>query len=118
MAILNLCGCIATGTLSNRNSPAISKYSVDALYVNGVIWTAEKNQKDMSVMTIKDGRVEYIGNDMPSDVSARETINLHGRFVMPGFVDNHVHFFEGGYALASVDLRDAASPEEFSQRGE
>jgi len=35
---------------------------------------------------------------------------------MPGFIDNHVHFLDGGAALASVDLRDAATPEEFTKR--
>jgi len=35
---------------------------------------------------------------------------------MPGFMDNHVHFMEGGAALASVDLRPAGSPDAFKRR--
>ena len=31
-------------------------------------------------------------------------------------MDDHVHLFSGGFQLASVDLRDAASPEEFTRR--
>jgi predicted amidohydrolase YtcJ len=43
-------------------------------------------------------------------------IDLHGRLAVPGFIDNHVHFIDGGFQLSRVQLRDAASPEEFARR--
>jgi predicted amidohydrolase YtcJ len=43
-------------------------------------------------------------------------IDLHGRRVLPGFNDAHVHFIEGGASLASVQLRDAASQQEMRDR--
>jgi predicted amidohydrolase YtcJ len=36
--------------------------------------------------------------------------------VVPGFLDNHTHFIDGGFELASVQLRDAATPAEYSRR--
>jgi predicted amidohydrolase YtcJ len=36
--------------------------------------------------------------------------------VVPGFMDGHTHFINGGFQLTSVDLRDAASPAEFVAR--
>ena len=36
--------------------------------------------------------------------------------VTPGFIDSHVHFDDGGFALASVQLRDAKTREEFVRR--
>lgn len=36
--------------------------------------------------------------------------------VCPGFIDTHVHFLEGGFQLSSVQLRDAATREEFTAR--
>jgi hypothetical protein len=36
--------------------------------------------------------------------------------VTPGFVDAHVHFLEGGFRLSSVQLREAATPEDFRDR--
>jgi predicted amidohydrolase YtcJ len=29
--------------------------------------------------------------------------------LVPGFIDNHVHFLDGGYYLANIDLREAKS---------
>lgn len=43
-------------------------------------------------------------------------VDARGRLVLPGFNDAHVHFLSGGFQLSSVDLRDAATPEEFARR--
>lgn len=43
-------------------------------------------------------------------------IDLRGRLAVPGFIDNHVHFVSGGFQLSRVQLRDAASLEEFVTR--
>jgi predicted amidohydrolase YtcJ len=45
-----------------------------------------------------------------------QVIDLGGHFLMPGFIDNHVHFEGGSVGLTQVQLRDAATPEEFSRR--
>ena len=36
--------------------------------------------------------------------------------IVPGFIDCHTHFMEGGFALASVQLREAKTPQEFINR--
>lgn len=89
---------------------------VDLLYLNSVIWTGENAASDKHVIAVKDGVIAYVGTSKPEKLSSHETIDLNGSFVMPGFMDNHVHFMEGGAALASVDLRDANTPEIFSSR--
>ena len=42
--------------------------------------------------------------------------DLEGKFVIPGIIDSHLHFLKGGSNLASVQLRDASTPEEFIKR--
>ncbi len=39
-----------------------------------------------------------------------------GRMIVPGLIDSHVHFVDGGFGLASVQLRDARTPTEFIAR--
>ena len=86
----------------------------DTLYENGVIWTGKSDEVNATILAVKDGKVFYVG---PSKkLSSKTRIDLNGAFIMPGFIDNHVHFMEGGAALSSVDLRDANSPEDFSNR--
>jgi predicted amidohydrolase YtcJ len=43
-------------------------------------------------------------------------IDARGQMLVPGFTDAHVHFIDGGFRLASVQLRDAKTPAEFTAR--
>jgi len=89
---------------------------LDSIYTNGVIWTGTETAADAEVFAVKDGEIAFIGASLPAHLQSDTVIDLDGRFVMPGFMDNHVHFMEGGAALASVDLRDARTPEDFTSR--
>ena len=99
-----------------KNTSSEKTLLVDTLYLNGVIWTGEKELVEAEVLAVKNGIISYVGNGENIKFNAGNTIDLQGHFLMPGFIDNHVHFFEGGAALASVDLRSANSQEDFSQR--
>jgi len=48
--------------------------------------------------------------------SSTKVIDAGGKLLLPGFNDAHVHFIDGGLQLDSVDLRNAATPEEFAKR--
>lgn len=94
----------------------------DAVYYNARVWTGKPGPEGIAMadaFSVSDGKFSAVGTreDIRSMAGARtEQIDLAGAFVVPGFIDNHVHFLAGGFQLASVDLRDAATPEEFSAR--
>src|SRR6267143_5839003 len=61
--------------------------------VNGKIRTMDKNDSIVSSVLIKNGKFAAVGHrrgDDDDDECAR-TINLHGRTVVPGIIDNHNH---------------------------
>lgn len=89
---------------------------VDTLYLNANVWTGDSEQPMANQFAVNGDRLIYVGDIDQANIKAKATIDLQGQFVMPGFIDNHVHFFDGGYGLASVDLRDAATQAEFSKR--
>jgi len=45
-----------------------------------------------------------------------ETIDLKTAFVLPGFIDSHVHFITGGASLMNIQLREAKTKDEFIAR--
>ncbi len=100
----------SAGVNSSQNS------TYDTLYINGIVWTGTENGLDAQNFAVTDGRISAVGLSEPYSAAPNQIVDLEGRFVMPGFIDNHVHLFDGGMGLASVDLRDAATPEEFSRR--
>jgi predicted amidohydrolase YtcJ len=87
--------------------------------VNGNIRTMSAAQPHADAVAVLGSRIVAVGgNDEVKQWIGPGTrvVDLHGRLVVPGFNDAHVHFFYGGQALASVQLRSAGSPEEFRDR--
>jgi predicted amidohydrolase YtcJ len=54
-----------------------------------------------AALWVKDGRIAAIGED---DVPADTVVDLAGAYVLPAFVDGHVHATATGLALGGLDL--------------
>jgi predicted amidohydrolase YtcJ len=102
---------------SSRSQPGGGAVITLAL-VNGRVWTANPSQPQAEAVAIAGDRIAVVGSstEIRAQAGAAEVINLDGRFVVPGFIDTHVHFLDGGFRLTSVQLRDAATPGEFVAR--
>ncbi|MFO7260794.1 MAG: amidohydrolase [bacterium] len=98
---------------------AIEPQPAELALTGGVVWTGAADGPTGTAIAIRDGRVLHVGTDSEVERFIGPTtrrIDLAGRLVVPGFMDGHTHFMSGGFQLASVDLRDAATPEEFARR--
>ena len=64
----------------------------DVLYVNGKVFTSDKENLYAESFAVKDGKIAWVGSDAvaPKD-DAEKTVDLGGRRVLPGFVDSHMH---------------------------
>lgn len=67
------------------------KRKYDQVFVNGTIFTADGEKPAASAMAVKDGYISWIGDGEAADFSGEECIDLEGKLVMPGIVDNHFH---------------------------
>ncbi|OLC69081.1 MAG: hypothetical protein AUH78_24840 [Gemmatimonadetes bacterium 13_1_40CM_4_69_8] len=92
----------------------------DVIITHGMVWTGlSTGAPQRGSVAIADGKILAIGDD--SDVGRyagpkTQRIQADGGLVLPGFTDGHTHFIDGGFQLASVNLRDAATPQEFVRR--
>ncbi|HEV8600585.1 MAG TPA: amidohydrolase [Gemmatimonadales bacterium] len=83
------------------------------------MWTADSAAPYASAIAIQADTLLAVGDSgaIAGLVGSRTTVLAPaGGFVVPGFMDNHVHLLGGGFQLASVNLRDATTPEEFTRR--
>jgi predicted amidohydrolase YtcJ len=93
--------------------------SADPLVVTGRIWTGTDAQPWVEAVAIDGDRIIDVGSR--DEVVARlgeeaKVIDAGGGIVVPGMYDSHIHLIDGGARLASVQLRDAKTPEEFAKR--
>ena len=91
---------------------------VDALVVNGVIYTVDSSFSTAQAMAIKDGIIVATGTDAEilAAYTAPEKIDAKGQAVYPGFIDAHAHFVGYGKSLFQVDLFGTTSWEEAVER--
>ena len=55
-------------------------------------------------LALRDGRIAAVVPAAEAVPAARDTTDLNGSFVYPGFIDAHAHFLALGQALETVDL--------------
>jgi predicted amidohydrolase YtcJ len=91
---------------------------ITTAFVNGRIWTGNPSQADAEAVAIAGERISHVGTsaEIRRQAGTADVVDLGGQFVVPGFIDAHVHFLEGGFRLTSVQLRDASTRDEFVAR--
>jgi len=91
----------------------------DLILLNGKIWTVDAARPWAEAVAVRGGRIAAVGTTAEvGRLGGAETqvIDLRGAFVLPGFIDSHVHFLNGGLSLLSIQLRDARTKAEFIDR--
>jgi predicted amidohydrolase YtcJ len=94
--------------------------TADALYRNGVVYTVDNSATVAQAIAVKQGRISYVGsNEGAAAVTgpATRVVDLHGRMLMPGLIDGHLHPVEAGLDLLKCDLDyESLTVAEFQKR--
>ena len=92
----------------------------DIVVTNGLVWTGLSTGRGQpGAVAIRDGKILAVGDaaEIARYVGSKtKVLDAHGGLVMPGFADGHTHFIDGGFKLGWINLRDAATPQEFVRR--
>lgn len=113
LAVLMLSGCAATekpaaaatettapvvettAPAAKTTAPAAAEELCDEV-VYGTIYTSNESSMHAEAMAIKDGKIVYIGDRAGAEgyIGANTVVtDYSGSFIMPGFVDGHVHIY-------------------------
>jgi predicted amidohydrolase YtcJ len=95
------------------------KFEADLVVVNANVRTMDARLPTAEAVAVYGNRIVAVGsNEEIRRLAGARTrvVDARGALVLPGFNDSHVHFLSGGFQLSSVDLRDAATPQEFAER--
>ena len=105
---------IITPILMILMSCTTSKKQADLILTGGVIYTVDESFSRCEAIAVKDQRILELGTtkEILKKYSADEIHDLKGRFVYPGWIDAHCHFFGYGMSLKEVDVAGTTSVEE------
>ena len=112
-----LLACLMSAFIPS-NSEA-QKFEADLVVVNARVRTMDSARPTAEAVAVYGKRIAAVGTSAEVRALAgpkTRVIDARGALLLPGFNDAHVHFLSGGFQLSSVDLRDAATPQEFAER--
>ena len=98
---------------------AQAKPAADVIITNAKIWTVDKAHPQAEAVAVLGERIIAVGTSAEIDAwhgPQTKVFDAHGKLLLPGFNDAHVHFVDGGDHLSQVQLKDAATPREFADR--
>ena len=90
----------------------------ETIFVNGSVWTVDSSNPHVEAVAVLGDRILSVGSTAEIRKLAgpgTTVVDLEGRLMLPGFIDNHTHFSSGGFQLQSVDLRFAETEREFAR---
>jgi len=89
----------------------------DLIVYNANIYTVNSSNEQISSFAVKDGKFIYVGDDsVMSKYSSSNIINAEGLPLYPGFNDSHAHFYNLGFFVNQIDLKDTKSFEEIVKK--
>jgi predicted amidohydrolase YtcJ len=91
----------------------------DVIIRNARIWTGDSLRPSAQALAIRGERLVAVGTN--AEIDARRTartrvIDAGGRFITPGFIDDHTHFSQAGALLIGANLLDVSTASPFAQR--
>ncbi len=87
--------------------------SADLIVHNGRVITVDDRFSIRSAVVVKDGKILAVGDEsLAARYRAPDVIDLHGRTLMPGLIDTHMHLYgtssrqiDSGHAHSIVELQ-------------
>lgn len=99
--------------LAGLAASALGAQDADLILRNARIWTGDTLRPAAQAVAIRGDRFIAVGSNaaMARHRTARtRVIDLGGKFVTPGFIDDHTHFNQAGALLIGANLLDVSTP--------
>jgi predicted amidohydrolase YtcJ len=115
-----LAACIAlsfpAGPLHARTKNALV---ADTVILHGKVYTVNAGHPWAEAIAVSNSKILAVGTDSEIakyQVPGTKVIDAHGRLVLPGFVDCHIHFLSGSLSLERVNLEGAKDAADIQKR--
>jgi hypothetical protein len=100
-------------------APLAGAQDADLIVRNARIWTGDSARPAAQALAVRGERLIVVGTNADVDRrrgAATRVIDAGGRFVTPGFIDDHTHFAQAGALLIGANLLDVHAAAPFAAR--
>jgi predicted amidohydrolase YtcJ len=97
---------VASAAMVPHTTAAVAP--ADLAYRNGYVYTVDVKDSVQQALAVLNGRIVYVGDDAGIGTyigKHTRVVDLHGRMLMPGLVDGHMHPMAGGASLLKCNLQ-------------
>lgn len=95
-------------------APAVGAQDADLVFLGGRIWTGDDVRPWVEAVAVRGNLIVAVGSDAEMSRftgDGTRVVLLDGRFVSPGFIDNHTHFNRAGELLLGINLLEVSDAE-------
>ena len=82
----------------------------------GTIITCDAENNVYKYLVEDNGRIKFVGNELPKEFETAEKIQLGKKVLVPSFVDTHMHFASFATFNAGLNVMNARSNKEIQER--
>lgn len=110
---------LAFSALLATAATALHAQEADLIVRNARIWTGDSIRPNAEALAIRGDRLIAVGTNAQADAhrgAATRVIDAGGRFITPGFIDDHTHFNQAGALLIGANLLDVHTAGPFAER--
>ena len=112
-------GCVRLVTLTALGVRVANAQDADIVLRNARIWTGDTLRPFAQAVAIRGERIIAMGSNAEAEAHRTvrtRVIDAGGRFVTPGFIDDHTHFSQAGALLIGANLLDVNTGAPFAAR--
>lgn len=113
--VRSVVGALATLTALSCGPQYTSENPADLILLNGAVYTMEESQPWASAVVVTGNTITAVLEDDAAADEYRgpdtEVMDLEGKFVVPGFIDGHMHFNNAGGLINDANLMAVADDE-------
>jgi len=111
--------CVLVVTMAWAQQAGNQTVAADIVILNATVHAMDAAHPLAEALAIHGGRILAVGSSeaiRPFAGAVTLIIDAHGRLVIPGFNDAHVHLMDAAFQISGPQLRYAKSTEEFVER--